>query len=240
MFELRVVDRLRRVSALLSALAMLYARRSAEWIRKSVFHCVELSARTLATNVHQRVWNLVYEDEDTDSERKLSNVSDEQHLLIIDSVKPLLAKALRLGFGVLDPKSDEFVCLQKIEQCVPIVDFILDEFEHLKRLLQAVRDPRRDLTFDRRPLQAAKDVVRKIWATFEEVRAPAVRSFAELLRVLAGERQLRLHEERVPPDGGPRRPDARCDPAFGRVLSVINTWLIVSLSIWAFSRLFTL
>lgn len=62
MYSERVVERLRRIVTLFSVISMLYHETNGEWIQKALFHCVELTARIISTNMHQRVWNLVYED----------------------------------------------------------------------------------------------------------------------------------------------------------------------------------
>ncbi|KAI6218164.1 hypothetical protein M3Y99_01726700 [Aphelenchoides fujianensis] len=162
----RVVERLRRIVTLFSVLHMLYAQTSGEWIQKALFHCVELTARILATNMHQRVWNLVYED--CEGERKPTELADEEHAAIMADIKPVLIELIELGLRAMGPLSDEFLCLEKIGQCVRIVDFIEDEFAKLRSLIADLRDPRRDMTFDRRPLDVAREIVRSVWTTFEE------------------------------------------------------------------------
>ncbi|KAI6218222.1 hypothetical protein M3Y99_01720400 [Aphelenchoides fujianensis] len=154
----RVVERLRRIVTLFSVLHMLYAQTSGEWIQKALFHCVELTARILATNMHQRVWNLVYED--CEGERKPTELADEEHAAIMADIKPVLIELIELGLRAMGPLSDEFLCLEKIGQCVRIVDFIEDEFDKLRSLIADLRDPRRDMTFDRRPLDVAREIVR--------------------------------------------------------------------------------
>lgn len=135
MFQEKVIFRIQRLTSCLSILAMLYRSNSLEWIQKTTFHCIELTCRTLATNVHQRIWNLVHEDLDDMGERKVSNVPDEQHLKIINEVKPSLHKLLMLAFEVLKRNSDEYICLEKVEQCLVIIDYIREEYNVRKRVL---------------------------------------------------------------------------------------------------------
>ncbi|CAD5229260.1 unnamed protein product [Bursaphelenchus okinawaensis] len=167
MFEESVVGRIDRSSSLLSMLFMLYRDNSREWIQKTLFHCIELTARTIATNIHQRVWNLVHED-NPQCDRKISNVSDETHVNIIYNIQPLLVKLLNLGFTVLNEGSDEYICLQKIEQCIKIVNYIQEELEVFKDIYVDLKNPVRDLTFDRTALDKVQQIVTALWHSFEE------------------------------------------------------------------------
>ncbi|KAI6194948.1 hypothetical protein M3Y96_01179200 [Aphelenchoides besseyi] len=162
----RVVERLKRIVTIFAVLHMLYAQTTGEWIQKTLFHCVELTARILATNMHQRVWNLVYED--CEGERKPTEISDEKHAAIISETKPVLLELIDLGLQAMPPMSDEFLCLEKIGQCVRIIDFIEDEFLKLRSSIFDLRDQHRDMTFNRIPLGIARGIVRNVWSTFEE------------------------------------------------------------------------
>uniref|UniRef100_A0A1I7SK67 Ras-GAP domain-containing protein n=2 Tax=Bursaphelenchus xylophilus TaxID=6326 RepID=A0A1I7SK67_BURXY len=167
MFDESVISRIERSASLLSVLSMLYQQVSRDWIQKALFHCIELTSRTVATNVHQRVWNLVHED-NPKCDRKLSNISDEVHVLIIQKTQPQLVKLLKLGFSVLNEGSDEYICLQKIEQCLTIISYIQEELETFKELYKDLKNPVRDMTFDRRKLEDVQGIVRTLWHSFEE------------------------------------------------------------------------
>jgi len=166
MYSERVIERLHRISTLFSVIFMLYHATNAEWIQKTLFHCVELTARIISTNMHQRVWNLVYED--CEGERSLTTIGDEKHAAIMRDLKPILVELIDLGIKAIPEQSDEYICLEKIGQCVKIIDFIEEEFRKLKLHIHDMRNENRDMSFDRSRLESAKFIVRNVWNSFEE------------------------------------------------------------------------
>lgn len=88
---------------------------------------MELTARIIATNMYQRIWNLVYED--CEGERTTTTIGDEKHAEIMHDLKPILLELIELCSKAVPELSDEYVCLEKIGQCVKIIDFIEEEFK---------------------------------------------------------------------------------------------------------------
>jgi hypothetical protein len=127
MYSDKVVERLRRIFTLFSVVYMLYNTTNGEWIQKALYHCVELTARVLANNMEQRVWNLVYED--CEGERKPTTIGDAKHEEIMHEVKPVLVDLIDLGLKAIPELTDERVCLEKIGQCVKIIEFIEAEYK---------------------------------------------------------------------------------------------------------------
>lgn len=76
--------------------------------------------------MHQRVWNLVYED--VPGERTITTIGDEKHATIMSDVKPILLELIDLSNKAIPEISDEYLCLEKIGQSVKIMDFIEEEF----------------------------------------------------------------------------------------------------------------
>ncbi|KAH7724076.1 hypothetical protein AAVH_08335 [Aphelenchoides avenae] len=166
LYSFAAIERLNRALTLLMLINMLYGDTIREWVQKVLFHTIELCARVIASNLQQRVWNLVYEN--CEGERKKTDLSDQEHRDIEDAAKPILLELIKIGMEVMDKNSDEMVCMEKIRQCLTILEYIEEEFQKVTALIIDLRDPRRDLTFDRDPLNVGFGIVGMIWSTFEE------------------------------------------------------------------------
>ncbi|KAI1732568.1 hypothetical protein Ddc_01441 [Ditylenchus destructor] len=163
-----VVDRLQRALTIFSMIHILYVPTNRDWIHKALFHAIELTARVLATNLQQRMWNMLGEDCSDRAERKFTLQTHSESKKMAHEVRPLLTEYLRLGEMCMEQNTDEYVCLEKIRQCLTILDYIEEDFDKIHFMVRDMRDPRRDMTFDRTKLNEAKEIVRSIWSTFEE------------------------------------------------------------------------
>lgn len=123
----RVIERLHRIVTLFSVIFMLYHATNGEWIQKALFHCVELTARIISKNLHQRVWNLVCED--CEGDRSTTTIGDEKHAEIMLNLKPILLELIDLALKANPELSDEHACLKKISQCVKVTELVEKEFE---------------------------------------------------------------------------------------------------------------
>lgn len=56
-------------------------------------------------------------------------MSDDDHKHIISSTRPILIQLIELGNLCVEKNSDEYNCLDKIKQCLKIIDYIEEDFE---------------------------------------------------------------------------------------------------------------
>lgn len=128
MYDFRIINCLERLLTIFYVMQMLYLEQNQEWISKAIFYTIELTAHVLASNLQQRVWNLIGQDCEK-KEKKVTEINDFEHKKISKEIKPILAEFLELGSFVIKKNTDELHCIEKIKLCLTIFDYIEEEFE---------------------------------------------------------------------------------------------------------------
>uniref|UniRef100_A0A915E2R6 Uncharacterized protein n=1 Tax=Ditylenchus dipsaci TaxID=166011 RepID=A0A915E2R6_9BILA len=123
-----VVDRLQRALTLFSMMHILYLESSRDWLHKTIFYTIELSARVLASNQQQRLWNLVAGD-CQGTTHSFDPTAHTQSKAIGQQIRPILVQLLVLGMECMHRNTDEFNCLDKISHCLPILDYIEQDLQ---------------------------------------------------------------------------------------------------------------
>lgn len=128
LYDFRVIDRLERSLTIFWVMHLFYIEQNQTWIQKAIFYTIELTARVLASNLQQRIWNFIGKD-CTGKQKAYTKLNDSEHKKICENIKPIFSKFLDLGPLCMEKKSDEFHCVEKIKQCLTIYDYIEDDFE---------------------------------------------------------------------------------------------------------------
>uniref|UniRef100_A0A914E8T8 Uncharacterized protein n=1 Tax=Acrobeloides nanus TaxID=290746 RepID=A0A914E8T8_9BILA len=157
-----IQSRLQRIYTIFSALQLLYSGLNKDWLQKTIFYTVELISRIFATKIKENAKKLLAVKDD---ERENIEEGEGENF---SEIKPIFLEFLKLGSSIFDERSEEHACLEKIRQCMRIIDFIEEELEKIQKLVSDLNDPKRDMMLDRSGMDKSFEIVQEIWNVFEE------------------------------------------------------------------------